>query len=219
MRFQMTTAALDNDILFKGACYGLLERFVAVIPAELHQTGFLGAAPFVLRARLQKVALSKAPEEVLEQLQSLFKMGVALEPTPDETKIAADIEFAAQRNNLGLDAGESQLCAIVITREIQSLITGDKRAIRALESLLLQDERVKILSGKVICLEQLAVRAINEDGPAAIRNSVCSEIEVDRSLAISFECSNPNPSPDVGLAGLQSYIEDLRKTAKTLLVA
>jgi hypothetical protein len=127
----MTTAALDNDIVLKGACYGLLESMLAIIPAELSSVGYLGAAPFVIVPLLARIALSKKPEIVRDWLKTFFKNATALEPTIGEAKAAAEIEYAAQRKNLQLDVGESQLCAIVINRDIPWLATGDKRAVKA----------------------------------------------------------------------------------------
>ena len=214
----MTTAALDNDILLKGACYGLLKHMLAAIPVEANQAGYLGAAPFVLMARIGRLTLSKDRQAVRDALKSLFESAQALEPTPDETKAAAEIEYAAQSKNLQLDVGESQLCAMVISRNIPWLVTGDKRAIRALESLLAEIQSLTELSGKIICLEQLIIRGIALFGAKEIRGYVCAEPGVDRALAICFECGNTDPAQDVGVPGLQSYIADLRQAAKTLLV-
>jgi hypothetical protein len=214
----MTTAALDNDIVLKGACYDLFESMLAVVPAELSKVGYLGAAPFVIMSLLDRVDLSKRPEIVRDALLNFFKNAVVLEPTVDETKAAAEIEYAAQRKNLQLDVGESQLCVMAITRKIPWLVTGDKRAIRALEALLAEVHLISALTGRVICLEQLIIRAIKKFGGLEIRKCICAETKVDKTLAICFECDNAKVAHDVGETGLQSYITDLRKSANSLLV-
>lgn len=210
-------AAFDNDVILKAACYGLLTRFVAMVPADLQETGYLGAAPFVTRARLTRIVLTKRAEDVHGCLQKFFETAVALEPTPDEARVAAEIEFSAQHQNLQLDVGESLLCAIVACRGINTLATGDKRAISAMELLLPSERRLADLIGKAICFEQLALRAMEQFGAGEIRQRVCGEIAVDKALAIAFECASQNASDDAGTAGLKSYIDDLRKVATTLL--
>jgi hypothetical protein len=213
----MTTAAVDNDVLLKGASYGLLDKLISVIPSTEYQAGVLGAARFVIKARIRNLRLSRDPADVIQSLEDFFKKASVLEPTPDETKVAASIEFVAQQYNLELDSGESQLCAIVIARNIQWLATGDKRAIRALEMLLDQEPVLNYLVGKVICLEQLIERLITKFGAAEIRKKICGEAAIDRSLGICFECMNASAAGNAGLEGLQSYIADLRKTANRVL--
>jgi hypothetical protein len=128
----MPTAAVDNDILFKGLCYGLLRDFIAVIPSSIEKIGILGAARFVITAKLRRARLSHDLGEIFQSLDCFFSKAVVLEPTNEEAMMAAEIEFAAQEGNVELDTGESQLCAIAISRNIPWIVTGDKRAIRAL---------------------------------------------------------------------------------------
>jgi len=215
----MPIAAIDNDILLKGACYGLLDELVAAIPTAPNDSGVLGAARFVIRSRIAAATLSRDQKEIMAMLETFLGKAVVLEPNLDETKFAAEIEFVAQRNNLALDSGESQLCAIVISRMIPWLITGDKRAIRALEKMLEYLPALAKLTGKLICLEQLIARGTSSLGAAKIRDAICKEPAVDRALSICFECSNSHSHPDSWLQGLQSYIGDLRKNAERILVA
>ena len=69
--------------------------------------------------------------------------------------MAADLEFRAQTTGLDLDVGESQLCAVLVMRMVPMLLTGDKRAISAIEHLFDLEPRIGWIAGRVYCLEQL----------------------------------------------------------------
>jgi predicted nucleic acid-binding protein len=211
-------AAIDNDILFKAACYRLLSDLIGVIPCEIPEVGILGAARFVVRALLGRAKLAGDTAEIGALIDEFFRHAEILEPTTEESRFAAELEFAAQRADINLGTGESQLCAIAIGRSAR-LVTGDKRAVAAFELLLAELRRLSELADGVICLEQLFVRLLAIRNPADIRQSVCREAGIDRALALSFSCHNDEVGPDSWLEGLDSYISDLRNVAKTILAA
>ena len=215
----MTTTTVDNDVLLKGACYGLLAELVGNVPASPEEVGVLGAAPFVVTKRLYKIGLCSNSEKAVVRLDAFLQEVSTLEPTEEELSIAAELEHAAQRAGVNLDGGESQLSAMILRRNLYWLVTGDKRAVAALGCLREQEESLMPMDGKVICLEQLFARLLTNTDPTHIHDVVCGEPNVDRALAVCFCCM----SPEVGLvqwqAGLESYIADIRKTAKTRLVS
>jgi hypothetical protein len=132
--------------------------------------------------------------------------------------MAADFELAAQRAGLSFDVGESQLCAILICRLTPMLLTGDKRAIQALEELLDSEDRLSSLCGKVRCLEQLVLDVLRAGtNPDTLRGMICAEIDIDKTLTICFSChSQDGPRQDY-VDGLQSYVADLRQRAIRVL--
>jgi hypothetical protein len=215
----MISAAIDNDIVLKGACYRLLDRMIEAIPCDIGEAGVLGAARFVVMARLRKAQLAGDPKQCIQHLESFLAKAIVLEPSPAETKTAAAIEFAAQQANLMLDVGESQLCAILVERNIPWLATGDKRAIRAVETLSGKLAALAKLAGKVICLEQLIKRTMTKFDAEALKGVICAEVEVDRTLTICFGCTEINGSEETWLQALESYINDLRKGAGKVLSA
>lgn len=213
----MMTAAIDNDILFKGACYGLLFDLISAIPSSAGDVGVLGAAKYVVSSKLRKVRLAQSVGEAAKRLEKVLRTAQVLEPTTDEQRYAAELEAAAQRANLSFDTGESQLCAIVITRAMSRLVTGDKRAIKALEWLLAARGETTKLAGKVLCLEQLLLRLIKGQHPKNVRSAVCEEPAVDKALTTCFSCYSPEIGPESWSEGLMSYIGDLRGAAPILL--
>lgn len=214
----MVDVAVDNDVLIKGACFGLLSDLLDAVPCSANDVGVLGAAPYVIRGILKSGRLSTISKIARANFERLLKMVSILEPSPEEIAFAAELEAAAQHASTSLDSGESQLCAILIIRPLSWLLTGDKRAIKALELLVQRLPRVSPLAGKIICLEQLLLRLLAIRDPNEIRRAICAAA-TDRALVICFSCSNENVQEESWAEGLRSYIADLRRDACTVLCA
>lgn len=210
------TAAIDNDVLFKGACYRLLDE-LASRDSMNSAVGVLGSARFVVPKKIEKANLNGDRAKVLGTLNEFLSRATELEPAESEQKMAADFELAAQKLALNLDIGESQLCAIVVQRALDWLVTGDKRAIAAIEMLLCPEPRLMPLCGRVKCLEQLFADAIGRHGHATLRSAVCTEPEIDKALTICFSCKSETVDCTDVAEGLLSYIRDLRERAKQVL--
>ncbi len=212
------TAVIDNDILTKGSCYGLLDELLSPVATASNPFGVLGAARFVVSKKISKKTLRKGIEAAIRNLYDFLSRAVVLEPTQDEQTMAAEFELAAQRAGVGLDAGESQLCAILISRLVPLLLTGDKRAVQAIEQLLDSESRLSALCGKTKCLEQLVLdllaARIDSD---MLRGAICEEIEIDKTLTICFSCKSHDGASRNHAEALQSYITDLRKRAPRVL--
>jgi hypothetical protein len=131
--------------------------------------------------------------------------------------MAADFELAAQRAAVALDSGESQLCAVLITRALPLLFTGDKRAICALEHLFDRDARLNALAGKVKCLEQLVLQPMSADNYCQFRIAICGHPGTDKTMSICFSCRVEEATLEGTTAGLKSYINDLRSQANRIL--
>jgi hypothetical protein len=209
-------AVIDNDIIYKGACYGILTDMVSPIRSS-GRIGVLGAARFVVVRKITRATLERPREHALDVMADFFAAAEALEPRTEEQQFAADLELAAQRSGLNLDAGESQLCAIAVTRLVPLLLTGDKRAIIAMEQLLDVDGRLGPICGKVACLEQVIKRAVDKSGVTMYRAAICAEPGVDRALTACFACSSTEVRLDRIINGLDSYILDLRSNAAQVL--
>jgi hypothetical protein len=208
-------ALVDNDILVKGAEYGLLSPFVAVIPRSDGLVGVLGAARYVVQDRLSRRSVEgSAVQEFLRFLDE----NIELEPTLEEQNIASAIESCAQRAGVDLDAGESQLCAVLISRDVPLFVTGDKRAICAIEVLLDASALLAAAAGRVLCLEQLICKLLDTLQVEAVRKAICNKPNADKALSICFCCkSSAEVSKDNILAGITSYVEDLRTSAPRVL--
>jgi hypothetical protein len=211
------TGALDNDVLYKGVCYRLIDELSSFVDASPSNVGILGAARYVVRGLIARGHLRNDTAAALVVLEDFVVKASILEPTKAERDLAAAIELAAQRDGLPLDAGESQLCAIAIARTMQRILTGDKRAIAALDRLLETFSELGALAHKLCCLEQavLAISATVDVG--TLRSRICSEPEIDKALAICFSCFSPTSATPDHIGGLESYIRSLRGDAGRML--
>lgn len=218
----MTQVAADNDILYKGAWFGLAaELLAAIVPDTAAEVVILGQARFVVGKRLQKQqrkGLSGAAEAA-ERFNAIVATLSSAEPSPDEQSLAAELENAAQHEGVDLDPGESLLCAMAIHRAFERFATGDKRAITAVEVLSHREVVLAKLAGRIVCLEQLFVRLLQRDDLARVRGAVCAANHVDKALASCFSCTSKETRLSDCMAGLESYIRALRNQASTMLDA
>lgn len=214
----MADAALDNDVILKGASYGVLTDLLASLPGAPYAHGALGAARFMLPKKLAKKTVTRMDAAKAELEVALAALEV-LEPTKDERKLAAELQFNAQRASLPLDVGEAQLTAMAIARKMRHLLTGDKRAIAALASTRFPDglPRERLVN-RVICFEQAIWTLTDALGTANVRATICAEREVDTQMRICFSCSSPEVSEDSWREGLRAAIEAVRIDCPDFLV-
>lgn len=212
-------ALVDNDILMKVACYGLLDELLSQTVSSTDLLGILGATRFVVAKKIRKRVLRRDKEATVRALEAFIQRITTVEPTIDEQRMAADFELAAQRAGVALDTGESQLCAVLIFRAVRQLYTGDKRAIQAMQDLLEADTRLISLCNKVKCLEQLVLQSITEGNVSLFRAAICSEPETDAALTICFSCTSKGISLEEISHALNSYINDLRKSSRQILAS
>lgn len=216
----MSEAAIDNDILYKGSWFGLLQQLFAATPGAPTQAVVLGQAKFVVAKKIERQIRKGIPnsQRALDHLVEFFSTLALTEPTTEELLIAAEVENAAAAKGLPLDAGESILCAVVATRRLGALVTGDKRAICAMELLVDTSPTLQAVAGRVVCLEQLFVALLGSRTGRDVRAAVCANAHADRALATCFACSSPEVGLDQCHAGLESYIQNLRETAPRMLL-
>lgn len=206
---------IDNDVLIKLSCYAILADLLAGL-GEVSSAGILGVARYVVNDRLNRHPGIEDRQKAKEHWAMILEAVQQLEPTEIEVDFATSIEELAIIEGLQLDGGESQLCAITIMRGVPRLVTGDKRAIRAVESMIAKVGQLRELLGRVACLEQAVMTVVDRIGACEVRNRVCAEQQVDRAITICFECESPNAS-NSGTTGLNSYINDLRSDAPNVL--
>jgi hypothetical protein len=209
----VTNTALDNDLLIKGACYWLLPEILEATGSTTTTCGVLGAAKYVCANALMNRGLKDALDCLIKLLNEL----VLLDPSETEASIAAEIELEAQRSGLNLDVGESILFAIVSVRNIPVLATGDKRAIAAIEKIVIERHQQEFWSERVLCLEQIIRRILGHTDPISVRDRICAAPTADKSLAICFSCAGGTGDADAWISGLNSYIAAIRKIAPAVL--
>ena len=204
---------VDNDVMVKVSAWGLDEAFLAAMTSRAGPPGMLGAARFVVRKLLARRGLAD-PDAAAAVFERLRVAMVLLEPEPAELAVAAALEEAALRAGVELDAGESQLTAMLVARNARLLLTGDKRAMAALATL-----QPAGIGSRVASLEQLVRLFAQRLGLDVLRAAVCGEREADTSMAVCFGCHRGDyPSSEIEV-GLSSYHRDVARSAAAILVA
>ena len=212
---QNVDEALDNDVILKAVRYGATELFWP----STTRLGVLGAGKYVVAGRIKREKLEDRKATIKDDLTAFLGRAEVLEPSEHEVNRAAELEREAQKRSLPLDAGESQIAAMVVERAIALMSTGDKRAIASFEQLLEAAPWLMQLCGRVRCLEQVALAVARDDGAfETLVLCVCSDPEADNTLSICFSCySGGDPRRGAVEEGLVSYIEALRGDAPQVL--
>lgn len=207
--------AVDIDILVKVSCYAS----AAIFRFDGVQIGVLGTSRHVVPNAIRRQDPARGASAAIAEFEALMVRASVLEPTGSEIDLAIELETAAARSHLPLDAGESQLAAIVASRALEEFETGDKRAIAALDAVLDDVRGMAWIVGRVRCFEQLVRPIIStDDGLAALNKAVCSEPCVDAALTFCFACASGGGRSRIEvLEGIESFIAALRRAAPRVL--
>jgi len=204
---------LDNDVVIKLAAYSLAEQLFQATSTRSSQPAMLGVSRFVIASKIARAKFIRDRSAAAASVGILVSKIEWLEPDDAELKFAAQLEAEAMHSGLEMDVGESLLIAILINRSFVALITGDKRAIRALSKSLSRPS-----SQMVACLEQLVAYFVSTDDLQYLRTRICAEPLVDRAITACFGCSQATTTADSVIDGLRSYINDLEQNAPEILI-
>ncbi len=210
-------AILDNDILIKVGCYSICDEVVAAL-APIGTLSVLGVARFAApKQAVRSRRISDAASAVL-QVQRLLAFLATIEPTPEETQLAAAFEQHALEEGLPLDGGEGQILAIVASRAGSLMVTGDKRAVASVETILNLAGSRGACDGRIACLEQLMTSVLRFTGVEDLRQRVCREPSADTAISNAFSCYADSVAREEDvLAGLGSYVEHVRRSGPSVL--
>lgn len=205
---------VDNDVALKIACYTLVDEAVAATSIDGVPPAMLGVGRFVIRGRLARARNITDAARAGAAFERLLRATSLVEPNDAEIALAAEFEAEANRGNLELDSGESQLLAILVTRACRLLVTGDKRAIVSMAIVAPVHA-----SARIACLEQLIAHIVGAIGSMAVRAGVCAEPGADRAVTLCFSCGSPAaPADGDVLAALISYVGHLDRAAPGVLL-
>lgn len=179
--------AIDTDVLLKTAAFRLAAELTTLL-SSIGSPAVLGLTYFIAAKQLARKRGVRDRDGARVELEaSLTKLG-RLEPDDHEITLAADLAAAAQERGLPLDAGEAQLVAIVMRRELPLMVTGDKRALSAISELVGNGSMRGLLVGRMACIEQVIKGIAMSLGPVPLRARVCAEPDVDGTMRLTFSC-------------------------------
>ena len=180
----------DSDAFVKLGVCGLLDEATRLLGVDLRQCGRLPALPHMLRrGRLRRVYGAEACDELIP----IAKAMPDLPPT-------GDTWLEKLRPVDAIDPGEAQIFAAA-AQEGLTVVSGDKRALRALKDLT---EFVDPLSGRVVVFEALLLALCDRYGYRKIQRRVTRLAESDTMVRICFPTTNTDP-----VEALISYYRDI----------
>lgn len=212
--------AVDNDIIEKCAFLGLLDELHVLLGCERDALRVLPTAKYRYGEKEPGKAIRKFGATLAADMLAFCH---ALAEVPS----AHDDDATALQGVTDLDSGEVILMSFVSRTEGARLVTGDKRAIRALAIAPEGAAMVARLAGRVLCMEQIVERAIRRLGFEETRRLVvegmCAPREV-RSLAVDKVVgvcfgSGLRAERAAVTATLAVYVGELRTTSAGMLAA
>jgi len=212
------TVLMDNDIILKTCCYNAIDELLCCMGGTTRTANVLGVARYVLAGVIARGRYIRDKAQVSRRLMHFLGQVNEIEPNDGEVELAAQLEESAQLCGLNLDSGESQLLAVLIQRSARVLVTGDKRAIRSMESVVRRRGYDGQVGHRIACFEQIMMTLLGRYGAEKIHSRVCSEPGADITMAICFKCDSKEYTLESISRALKSYIMDLRRDASSVLL-
>lgn len=187
----------DNDIVHKLANCELLDYFLEWVGSPPAEVWVIPSMPFVLRKKLKNVPAALACFEAF-----LAKT----QPIP-----AASIELLERYEEL--DAGERQMLAVLVEHQnITQFVTGDKRALRQMANMALNDLELaqRLDDARTDCLESVMLGLMDHFGHAAINVKASLGLNADMVLKVTF---GPDRDEVHAREALGAYLKEVKSYA------
>ena len=175
----MPQLLIDTDVFCKLTVCGMLPDAIGLLNVDISDCARLAPLPYMLqRGRLRKLYGDQASDAMIpiaEQITIVTQPSVAW-----LDKLAL---------NQAIDVGEAQLFATAAESGIM-VITGDKRALRALKSI---SDFPAALKGRIIVFEALLIALCDKYGPDIIRTKLQPLIPSENMVKSCFSLGNNDP--------------------------
>jgi hypothetical protein len=194
---------VDNDALLKAAHWGLLDVVPSLVSGVWSDVACLPQfPPRVRRAEAKLFADASVALSLAARLSQTIEL-----PEPDANVLSVlQIEP-------GIDAGELLLFGALVATPQAILLTGDKRALRAIS----QTDIRSLCRGRIVCVEQLLLQALYRLGAPTLVAQVRQWEQRDKTALAIFSRSGDKSDADIR-EGLNSYLRALDGEAPGLLV-
>ncbi len=205
----MPICFFDNDVILKLAAFDLFEEALNILGVTQQELRVLDTAihKFSKDRRLKQKYTDDGIDRAIQIVQYCPKINE--EPDPDEMQLLLNIE--------GIDSGEAVLVAATRNQGIFYLTTGDKRFLKALAADTGLNTIHERLCKRVICLEQLILKAINDYGFIIIRNKIVPVRDCDTAIKAAFGSGQQATLENVILT-LNGYVQELKQQTGDLLI-
>lgn len=202
----MTVVVFDNDVIHKLAALGLLDKAAQLLGTTERRV--LATCRFKFKLNKPADARKKYGDAIVDGIDAFVKSAV------DVTGVDLTGLDEAANAALGIDPGELQLLAFVAATPNAILVTGDKRALVALQTAPGCTDLVAKIAGRIVCFEQVLEQLLGDPGFTDLNERAAKVLHVDTVLRVLFTSSAMEPTVR---DGLKSYLSDLRSKTGTLL--
>jgi hypothetical protein len=206
----MPALLVDNDVLMKLAQFDLYECLMELLGSGVELI-ILGSARFVVGK-----CLRQSPE-ALDRFERIRRACREFEPDEAAQAKAADLVDAAQKAAAAVHGGEAILMFAATEAVPSRVVSGDKNAIVGAEALVGDVDWLSMLTGRLVCFEQVVLEIFAAGRCHGLRDKICASAHADRVMAVCFSCASGIDDAVQQGACLNSYIESLRGAAPTLL--
>lgn len=207
---------LDNDVVEKLAQLDLLPEAKKLLAAKFGQLLILETLKYKL-CPVKESKRKKRNATVMSRIEDFIKDDIGEIDSVVDDK---DLIKALAVNSDGLDAGEMQLLQALFKPENEMLMTDDKRFLKAISQFDFLEEKLKQISGSIICFEQIIYFLIVELGFEQVKSKVIqaleSETPIDTALRACFG-SRHLAIQEIVVESLNCYINDICKDSGQLL--
>jgi hypothetical protein len=190
---------IDTDAFCKLAICGLLEDAVKLLGEELRTCGRLAALPYMLKkGKLQATFGAVYCEQIAKMVEQVPAVSISASPTVDKLTQCSNI-----------DAGEALLFSTAVDEKML-MITGDKRALRALKNV---EGFPEYLKERIITIEAILLALCEEYGFITIYSQIAPLVAFDTMVRICFPPQIEDPHDC-----LNSYYLALSKEVQPLFL-
>jgi hypothetical protein len=200
---------VDVDALAKLAHWKILEELPDFTGVPLSQCATLTSARFRAQRAVKKPdgRVFHSTEAATVALRAMDSMTGPLSPETEHLPILQGVA--------GIDAGEAVLLSAVSAHSAR-LLTGDKRAMKALAGL--DSTQRAPFAGKIVLIEQVLLAGLTRRGIEWLRERVCPYKQIDKAIgnAMGSRCDAPQDSVR---EGLESYIKELEHAVTPTLIS
>lgn len=204
----------DNDVIMKLAAFRLLEAAITVLERRFN----VGRSDiFVLeslKGQLVRAVAGKHKEFRKYGVPACQHASEVLAELTSLTDIDLDRDEIQHLTHEYIQSGEVVLFGATRSLDNFCLVTGDKRALRALSELNQTRPPARPiynrLQGRVLCLERIILLLIEELGFEMVRSAVVPQLACDQVLRIAFSSGISSRQDSVSQA-LDAYLVDLEQ--------
>jgi len=201
---------IDNDIVFKLAEYGLLKSFRELVESRNYKIYVLDTLPYI--AGFEKASVANRVfkyEGSLDSVREFFKLVSIAKISEQE-----NLDFISRIDHPNLDAGELYLFGCVLESNQSKFLTGDKRAIVALDSFI-GLKKITVNQCEIAFLELVLQAMLNCASPEDVISKVKPMEDVDSSIKLCFSNASIENLSSIS-AALNSYIDHLTSKCEHL---